>query len=317
MPMIVRALLVLLGIMLSPAAQAACSLATSTTTTFAAGSSYDVQAGTIPQVTAPTSLSCNGSLISLISSNSAKATATSTNNFKLKDADGDTINYRLSADSAGSYTFTQGGTIDYMNSSLLSLLGILNGSNFVPTMYAALTEKPNIPAGVYTDTVLISWNYTICHGIGALGVCVLSETGTGTTLMTIKLTVGSDCRINAQALSFGSAPLAAQFNSVTQAVAVDCTKNSAYTVAFTSGTSGASRPWRAMSDGAGHNLQYNIYRADGSTIWDLTNPIPSATKGAGGLTPSQMQVYVAKINPDQATPPAGHYTDTVSVVIGF
>lgn len=318
MRMILRTLLLLAGLTLSVQAQALCSLQPTTTTTFTAASSYDVRtAGAIAPVTAPTSLSCNGSLISIATVNTAKATVLSTNNFKLKNAAGDAISYRLSADSAGSYTFTQGGTIDYFNGSLLSLLGILNGANFVPTMYAAVTDTPNVPAGTYTDTVRVSWNWTICHGLGVGGVCVLSETGSGTTDMTIKITVGNDCRISAPALSFGTAPLASQFGSVTQSVAVDCTKDATYTVAFTSGNSGASRPWRAMSDGAGNTLQYNIYRTDGTTIWDMTNPMTSAVKGTGSTSPAQLQTYVAKINPAQPTPPVGHYTDTISVVIAF
>lgn len=315
---IIRALLLLAGLMLSAQAHALCSLQPTTTTTFTAASSYDVRtAGAIGTVAAPPSLSCNGSLISIASVNTAKATVLSTNNFKLKNAAGDAISYRLSADSAGSYTFTQGGTIDYFNASLLSLLGILNGSNFVPTMYVATTDTPNVSAGTYSDTVRVSWSWTVCHGLGVGGVCILSESGSGTTDMTITITVGNDCRISAPALSFGTAPLASQFGSVTQAVAVDCTKDSVYSVAFTSGNSGASRPWRAMNDGAGNTLQYNLYRTDGTTIWDMTNPMTSATIGTGSANPTQMQAYVAKINPSQVTPPVGHYTDTVSVVISF
>jgi spore coat protein U-like protein len=318
MPVILRTFLMLLGLALADRAGAACSLQTATSTSFAPASSYDVRtAGAIATVVTPASLACNGSLISIASSNTAKATALSTNGLKLKDASGNAIAYRLSADAAGSYSFTQGGTIDYFNAALLALLGILNGANFVPTMYAAVTDTPNIPAGTYTDTVRISWSWSVCHGVSVGGVCILGESGSGTTNMTITLVVGNDCRISAPALSFGSAPLASQFSSVTQAVAVDCTKDAAYTVAFTSGTSGASRPWRAMSDGAGHSLQYNIYRTDGATIWDMTNPMTSAVAGTGSTTPTQMQTYVAKINPSQATPPVGHYTDTVSVVIGF
>jgi spore coat protein U-like protein len=39
--------------------------------------------------------------------------------------------------------------------------------------------------------------------------------------------------------------------------------------------------------------------------------------GSGSTTPSQVQSYVAKVNPGQATPPAGTYTDTVNVIISF
>jgi len=315
--MIVHLLLLIAALLLSAPAQATCSLASSSTTSFTSGSSYDVRAGTIAAVAAPPSLSCSGSVIALLSSNSATATANSSNGFKLKNAAGDAIAYRLSADTAGTYSFSQGSTINYFDPSLLSLLGILNGNNFVPTMFAALTDTPNIPAGTYTDTVQVAWTWHICNLVSIFNVCLLQDNGSGTTVMTITLVVSKDCRISAPALSFGSAPLASQFAGVTQAVAVDCTKDASYTVAFTSGISGASRPWRAMSDGAGHMLQYNLYRTDGTTIWDLTNPMTSAIAGSGSITPSQMQSYVARINPDQATPPAGHYTDTVSVVIAF
>lgn len=312
-----RLLLMLLGLAFTTPVQAACALAATSSPSFTPSSSYDVRNGAVASVTAPPTLSCSGTLIVLLSSNSARATVTSANGFTLRNSANDSIAYRLSADSAGTRRFTQGGTIDYFDPSILSLLGILNGGNFVPTMYAALTDTPNIPAGTYTDIVTINWSWDVCHLLGVLGICVLGESGTGTTTMTVTIVVGKDCRISAPNLSFNSAPLASQFTSITQSVAVDCTKNAAYTVSFTNGNSGASRPWRAMSDGAGNVLQYNIYRADGSTIWDLTNPLQSAVAGTGSLTPAQLQVYVAKINPDQPTPPAGHYTDTVSVLIAF
>lgn len=319
MPVIVRLLLMLAGLTLSAQAQAACTLPATTTTNFAAASSYDVRTpGGIPTVAAPTSLKCSGSLISVgSSSNTATATVQSTNGFKLKSSAGDTISYRLSADSSGSYTFTQGGTIEYFNPALLSLLGILNGSNFVPTMFVALIDTPNVPAGTYSDTVSVSWDSFICTGIGIGGLCVLGESSSGTTDMTVRIVVGNDCRISAPPLSFDTAPIASQFRAVTQAVAVDCSKDAVYSVAFTSGNSGASRPWRAMTNGSGNTLEYNIYRPDGTTIWDTTNPMASAEKGTGSTTPSQLQTYVAKINPDQPTPPPGRYTDTVSVVISF
>ena len=312
-----RLLLMLLGLAFATPVQAACALAATSNPSFTPSSSYDVRNGAVASVTAPPTLSCSGTLIVLLSSNSARATVNSANAFTLRNSANDSIAYRLSADSAGTRRFTQGSTIDYFDPSLLSLLGILSGGNFVPTIYAALTDTPNIPAGTYTDIVTINWSWDVCHLLVALGICVLGESGTGTTTMTVTIVVGKDCRISAPNLSFNSAPLASQFTSITQSVAVDCTKNAAYTVSFTNGNSGASRPWRAMSDGAGNVLQYNIYRADGSTIWDLTNPLQSAVAGTGSLTPAQLQVYVAKINPDQPTPPAGHYTDTVSVLIAF
>ena len=322
MPMIarhiLRAALLVLAMIGVPQAQAACTRTAATTTTFAPGSSYDIRAGSVATVAAPSSFSCSGTAIVILSSNNATATVNSTNNFTLKNAAGDAIAYRLSADSGGTKAFTQGGSINYFDPALLALLGILNGGSFTPTMYAAITNTPNISAGTYTDTITVNWNWNVCHLLNVAGLlCLIGESGTGTTVMTVTLTVNKDCRISAPNLSFNSAPLASQFANVTQSVAVDCTKDATYSVAFTNGNSGSARPWRAMSDGAGHSLQYNIYQADGVTIWDQTSALPGGLPGTGALIPAQMQVYVAKVNPAQATPPAGRYTDTVSVLITF
>ncbi|GGB28507.1 lipoprotein [Sphingomonas metalli] len=315
--MMLRALLLLALCLLAQPARAACTLASAVTNDFGSRTSYDVRTATGGSQALPTQLSCNGSILGVFSADYMKATATSTNAFRLRSASGDTIGYRLSADSAGSYAFTQGGTINYMDSAFVSLLGILNPGYIVPPMYAALSELPNLPAGTYTDTVTMNWSWAVCRLLGVGGICVLQETGSGTTTITVTLTVSRDCRISAPAIAFGTAPLASQFASVTQAVAVDCTKGTAYTIAFTAGANSATaRPWRQMKSGT-NLLRYNIYRPDGVTIWDESNPLAAAQPGTGATTPAQMQTYVAKVDPGQTTPAAGSYTDTVSVVIGF
>lgn len=310
---IALALVLVLG--LGSAASAACT-ASSQSLTFAQSSSYSVQSGSIATVSGAAGLSCTGSLLSVLGSGYARATVTSTNGFKLTKGS-DQIAYRVSADANGTYTFTQGGTIDYMNSSLVSLLGLFSNNSFNAPLYAALTASPNIPAGTYTDTLTVQWNYYICNGVQIGAVCVFYETGSPSITVTVTLVVSPDCRISAPNLSFGSAALASQFQPVSQAVLVDCTKNSSYNVAFTNGGASSARPWRRMTDGSGNSLQYNIYRTDGTTIWDETNPQASSTVGTGSTTPSQVQSYVAKVNTAQTTPPAGSYTDTVSVVITF
>ncbi|WP_245196743.1 Csu type fimbrial protein [Sphingomonas jejuensis] len=308
----------LLAVIGGTEARAACSVAPAGSLLFADSSTFDVREAKVAQVSGSGGLTCNGSVLTVISSDYARATATSANGFQLRSSSGVTLPYRLSADSGGTYSFNTTPTINYMNPALLSLLGILSQDSFRTPLFATLTGAGNVPAGVYEDTVTIVWNYTICRGVGALGVCVLAETGSNkTTTITVRVTVTKDCRVAANALEFGSAPLAGQFAPVSQAVLVDCSLGAAYTVSFSAGASGASRPWRAMSSGAGDRLEYNIYRPDGSTIWDEANPAPAAQVGTGAVVPGQVQAFVARINPAQPTPRAGRYTDTVSVVIGF
>lgn len=286
--------------------------------TFQPSSSYDVQAQTIPAINGSAGLTCNASAIALLGTNYANATMTSANGFKLLTGPGsDAIPFSVSADQAGTIPFTQGGTVNYTDSALLSL-GILTGGTFTPKMYMKLSAGPNVAAGTYTDTLTVAWSWNIC--IVAVVVCVTSDTGTGTSTIVVTLKVNADCKITANDVSLGSAPLASQFGMATKAVLTDCTRGSTYQVSFTAGGNNSARPWRAMSDTGGHSLQYNIYLPDGVTIWDQSNPQTNQAnggKGTGLVSPAQQQTYKIGVNPAQTTPPAGHYTDTVSVVLSF
>jgi spore coat protein U-like protein len=288
----------------------------STNVTFAPSSSYSVLDGSIAQVSGQAGLACTGALLSVLGGSYARATFNSANAFKLKNAGGDLIPYRLSVDSGGLMVIAQNGTVDYMNVTLLALLGIGSINGFNAPIFAKLTAAPNIPAGTYTDTISVAWDYHICNGAQVAVVCVAYENGQTNTAITVTLEVQNDCRISAPNVSFGSVALVSQFGAVNQAVLVNCTKNATYHVAFSKGLSNVSRPWRTMTSGA-NSLQYNIYRADGVTIWDETNPLTSSQQGTGSTTPSQVQNYVAKVNPSQVTPPPGSYSDTVSVVVTF
>ncbi len=315
---LLAALLLALGV--PGVARAAICTTSSPPLTFQPSSSYAVQAQTIASIGGSAGLSCSAPAIGILTASYARATMTSLNGFKLTTGPGgDTIPYQVSADSAGAYPFTAGVPVDYMSASLLSLLGIINGNTFAPQVYARLTAGPNVAAGTYTDTLTINWAWQVCAVQVAL-VCITYDTNTGSSTILVTVVVSADCKIIAPDVSLGSAPLAGQFTAVGSAVLTDCTKGSTYKVAFTNGSASSARPWRTMSDGNGHSLQYNIYLPDGVTIWDQTNPQAStvnAGKGAGLTTPAQQQSYTARVNPAQTTPPPGHYTDTVSVVLSF
>ena len=315
---LILALLIALG--LAGAANATCTTSAQSLT-FASGSTYDVKSSSVAGISGKAGLACTGSVLNILGASYARATMTSTNGFVLKSSTGGSIPFQVAADQNFTAPFTQGGTVNYMSATLLSLLNILNPNSFNPPLYGKLTGAPNIPAGTYTDTLTVQWAWQVCNGVDVLGLaCVGYETGTATATITVTLIVSADCRISAPNVSFGTYPLASQFPVVSQAVLVDCSAGSAYKVSFSSGGNGSSRPWRTMSDGAGHTLQYNLYRTDGTTIWDETNPLPSTANGgvgSGSTTPNQVQSYVAKVNAAQTTPPAGSYTDTVNVIISF
>lgn len=298
------------------AAHAACQTSNGSAK-FTDSSSYAVQANTVASVSGSAGFSCSGSLIALVNTNYARATVTSAKGWTLLGPGGDRIPYSVSADQAGAYTFGQYSTIDYMDTSIISLLTILTGNTLSPKMYLTINGGANVAAGTYTDTLTVQWSWNICHGIGLGTLCVLGESGTGTATIPVTIVVTNDCQISAPPVVFGSAAVLSQFVAITQSVLVDCTKGTSYLLGFSSGSASSARPWRTMKDGSGRVLQYNIYRADGVTIWDESNPLASGTPGTGSTVAIKSFTYKAGINPDQTAPAAGTYTDNVSVVISF
>lgn len=299
----------------SGASRAACTLSGGQLG-FGTVSTFDVREQKVPVVSGSAGLGCNGSIISVVTSNYARARATSAGGFRLRDAAGNAIRYRLSADAGGKYPLSGGASVDYFDPVLLDLLGILSSKSFAPTLFATVLDAPNIPAGTYTDTVTIDWTWQVCHGVGAGGLCILAETGSGSTVVTVTLTAGKDCRVVAPDIDFGSAPLVTGFAPVRQAVTVDCSLGLGFSVGFTSGTAGVSRPWRAMKGAGSARLEYNLFRPDGA-VWDEAGAMPGSAVGTGNPVPALAQVYTARINPAQPTPPAGSYNDAISVVITF
>ncbi len=319
MPLILRPILYLvagfaLALFAGPA-WAACTLAGGVTAGFGTRTSYDVRAATGGPLAVPTQFSCAKPMPGLLSGDFVSATAVSSNGFRLRSDAGDTIAYRLSADSAGTMTFSQGGTSNYLSPTLLRLPSLMTDTDMMPTMFVALIDTPNLPAGTYTDTVAVNWSWYLCRKVELLGGCTLADRDNGTTTLTVSLTVTRDCRISAPPVAFGTAPLASQFAAVTQAVAIDCTKGAAYSVSF-SGRGSVTRPWRQMKGPGNSVLRYNLYRPDG-TVWDEDSPLRSATAGAGTTTPIQFQPYTARIDPAQPTPAEGSYSDSISVIVSF
>uniref|UniRef100_UPI002DD6B5FE Csu type fimbrial protein n=1 Tax=Pseudorhodoferax sp. TaxID=1993553 RepID=UPI002DD6B5FE len=184
-------------------------------------------------------------------------------------------------------------------------------------LYIATTPGPNIPAGVYTDTVQLTWTYAnICEGlIGALGICVgVPNNGTTTRSLVVSLTVSNDCTITAPAVSFGTAPLLSSFPTVSQNIGLQCSRNMVYTVGLSAGSQ-SSGGRRQMASGTSR-LAYDIFKAD-NTVWGSAGTARAA--GPAPATGASMQTipYTARIYQDQANPAPGTYTDNVVVDVSF
>lgn len=311
-------------VLLASRAGMACSIVSSAPTA-AFGSLSSLNVGTVIQQAQPmpnAGLRCPGSVLTLLSGNFyINATLASANSGRLRNAAGDTIGYQAYADNAGQVPLTLGTTFNYYNTGLLALL---NGSVEPPMRFRTQPGTAgNVSAGTYTDTLTVSWSWRICPGIGALGLCVGTiQTGTGTSVITLSLTVSPDCAINSPNLDFGSAPLIEGFDPVTQTISIRCTKGSNYTVGISDGMH-ASGSQRRLEAG-GNYLLYEIYQGVSSqTRWGQSGSARRSS-GQADLQPGNYDglswqgfTYRAEILPNQSTPPPATYTDTLVVDVAF
>jgi spore coat protein U-like protein len=163
-----------------------------------------------------------------------------------------------------------------------------------------------------------SINYNVCS-VGAVGLCLTPQTGTATTSITLNMNVTNNCSaMTTPNVNFNSAPLVQNFPTVSQAIAVTCTKGSVYTIGINNGAN-ALNGVRRMVSGSNY-MSYDIYKEATTNRWggSGTERWTSATSSllsADGLL--RTYNYTAKVLTSQTTPPAGTYNDTLIVDVAF
>ena len=277
-----------------------------------------IAAGKVPPIKLNAGLTCPNSVLVLLGSNYVKGKLNSANSFKLKRGDGATISYIASADTAATVPYAQNGTVDYMQNNLLDLLGLLSAGDATLPIFIKPVGGATPAPGTYTDTVTMTWDWYICQGIGALGLCVGTPlTGVAKkSVITVTLDVsvktivlsattrttwdpvsgsgqpravpGSRRRLTVDA--FNPDLVAIDANSV--AITVPLARGEA--VAFDGDGSGSSTVF-ALSDGSpasGLSLRYTApnstsddvdFSKDNGASWTFS-PIPSATASVAQIT---------------------------------
>jgi spore coat protein U domain-containing protein, fimbrial subunit CupE1/2/3/6 len=154
----------------------------------------------------------------------------------------------------------------------------------------------------------------------ALGLALVATpaaAGSATAELTISATVVKNCTIDAQSISLGTYdPLVANYSNAaapTGTITVQCTKNTAYSIALTNGgnySAGFRRMKHAIND---EYLQYELFQ-DGAfaTAWTDTQMV---SKTATSRAPLGITVY-ARI-PGGQDVSQGTYTDVVTATVNF
>ncbi|KAB0491015.1 Csu type fimbrial protein [Pseudomonas psychrophila] len=262
-------------------------------------------------------LTCTAGGISLLGEAYFKATITSSNSGMVGPT-GDVIAYTIYASNSIAKPITRGQAFDFSSNGLLGA----TAPSMIPLYFT--TAANNVAAGVYTETLNVRWDWSYCTGLGVLGICLGYDTGSNKiSTLTVSMTVANDCTISAPSISFGSAPVVSAFSTVSQTVSVNCTKGSAYTVGLGDGTHPVSVGGRRQMMSGGNYLAYDIFQSAGTTRWGSVGAARRASStaevnpGNGLGSGSQIFNYNARIYTDQATPPAGTYTDSVVLDVSF
>ena len=262
-------------------------------------------------------LTCTAGGISLLGEAYFKATITSSNSGMVGPT-GDVIAYTIYASNSIAKPITRGQAFDFSSNGLLGA----TAPSMIPLYFT--TAANNVAAGVYTETLNVRWDWSYCTGLGVLGICLGYDTGSNKiSTLTVSMTVANDCTISAPSISFGSAPVVSAFSTVSQTVSVNCTKGSAYTVGLGDGTHPVSVGGRRQMMSGGNYLAYDIFQSAGTTRWGSVGAARRASTtaevnpGTGLGSGSQIFNYNARIYTDQATPPAGNYSDSVVLDVSF
>lgn len=271
-------------------------------------------------------LDCDSTL-SLLTNDSATLTAVSPTSFvgdravmkRIDDTNStDTIAIKLcgltSCSAASEVTRIQGYT--WSGSVLLTLLG---SKRYTLPLFLRTVNGQTVSAGTYQGVLTLNLYYSICAD-GALFLCGTNQQGNLPLTLTVSMTVANDCTaITAAALNFDSAPVAKSFPTRSGSIGVTCTKGYAYTLGIDNGLY-ASGAVRRMASGTTNRLSYEIYKGSTTSRWGVSgserwaSAISSAVSTDGTLRTFN---YTAQVLPNQTTPPAGTYSDTLTIDIGL
>jgi spore coat protein U-like protein len=165
-------------------------------------------------------------------------------------------------------------------------------------------------------------NLTAVAALASLATLMTGQNAKASTTVPANLSVSANvptnCTITAGTLAFGSydaltTNAAAPLNQ-TGTFTINCTKNTAYTVALTLGTNGTGTTRRMVNASDGTFLTYEIYNeATRTTVWNATNTLGGTSAGKGATVTFTAYGQI----PANQDATVGNYTDTVVEQVTF
>ena len=157
---------------------------------------------------------------------------------------------------------------------------------------------------------------TTCFGLLFSKLAFCSVT---TSILPVNTVVTANCSMNSALLNFGDYnPILANKNAPLDAMTtfvIQCTKGANVTISMNNGlyAGNANQTTRAMADGAGNYISYELYSNSGrSSIWNNANPVSFISASS---TARNQAVY-GRV-PGAQSVSAGTYRDTVTITAAF
>lgn len=153
--------------------------------------------------------------------------------------------------------------------------------------------------------------------LATLGIASTSNAATATSSFQVNLTIQGECKVqSASNVSFGTHGVIDANIDTTNAIGVQCTNSTPYTVALSAGGgTGATVAARKMTSAANDTVSYSLYRdASRTQLWGVTQNVDTASGTGNG----SVQTYTAYGRvAAQATPAMGSYSDLVAVTVTY
>ncbi|WP_368543724.1 spore coat protein U domain-containing protein [Enterobacter soli] len=319
-----RLLLALALLMFSGGGWAACTVST-VNAAFGSVTSFALSGTSEVETTGTLVVSCDA-VLNLLTNDSVTLTYTSASVFAssratMKRTDNATITDAIPTRLCGLSGCSGSSEVQISKSYTWSgstLLGLLGSKQYNIPLYFRTVAGQNVTAGPYQVLLTFSINYSVCS-VGAAGLCLTPQTGTATTTILLNMTVTNDCSaMTTPDVNFNSAPLVQNFPTISQAIAVTCTKGSTYTIGINNGANALNNV-RRMVNGTSY-MSYDIYKEATANRWGGSGSERWASSASSQVSADGLlrtYNYTAKVLTNQTTPPAGTYSDTLIVDVAF
>lgn len=216
-------------------------------------------------------------------------------------------------------------------------ISLFTGPNSSIPFYIRVNENTNLVPGTYKGQFAVRWFWHIPYlGVGGISLYYdspdlktglagrITDWGTGqSSMMNIELIVEKDCKINAQNISFGTAPLVSKFNPVTGTVQITCSAQTPYMVGLSDGQNYLENR-RMKNLNSNHYIPYEVYKNTTPQRWGhlsvdrWSSANASQNPGVYDGSVTQGYAYTAKVIDDGAhVSVEGTYKDNLILEVVF